>query len=43
MFLFEGKFPFDEMLSFYPFEDLDKALSEMKAGKIIKPVLMVDK
>lgn len=34
-----GRMPFDELLSFYRFEDFATALSDMKEGKIIKPVL----
>ncbi|KAK3386199.1 chaperonin 10-like protein [Podospora didyma] len=36
----QGKFPFDELLTFYKFEDLDRALDDMKEGKVIKPVLV---
>jgi len=35
----QGRFPFDKFLSYYPFEDLERALEDLKAGKIIKPVL----
>lgn len=35
----QGKFPFDSMLAFYPFEELEKALADVHAGRIIKPVL----
>ena len=35
-----GKFPFDSLLTFYDFEDLQKAIQDVKEGKIIKPVLV---
>jgi len=37
----QGKFPFDELLTFYPFADLHRAIEETKAGKIIKAVLVM--
>ncbi|WP_124981016.1 NAD(P)-dependent alcohol dehydrogenase [Nonlabens xiamenensis] len=38
--LFEqGRFPFDKLVSFYPFEDINKALHDMHDGKVIKPIL----
>ena len=36
----EGKFPFDELITYYPFDDLDRALEDMKSGKVIKAVLV---
>ena len=38
----DGKFPFDELLSFFPFGDVDEALRQTKEGKVIKPVLVID-
>src|SRR5262245_13101708 len=35
----QGRFPFDRLLSFYPFEQLNQAIFDRQAGKIIKPVL----
>ena len=34
-----GKFPFDRMLKFYKFSDINKAIADSKRGKTIKPVL----
>ena len=36
----EGKFPFDRLLTYYPWDDLERALDDMKAGKVIKAVLV---
>jgi aryl-alcohol dehydrogenase len=35
-----GKFPFDKLLTFYEFEELHRAIQEVKEGKVIKPVLV---
>lgn len=35
----QGKFPFDKLVTMYPFEELEQALEDMKAGKTIKPVI----
>lgn len=37
----EGKFPFDRLIDFYEFEDLEKALEDSKTGKTIKPVVVM--
>jgi aryl-alcohol dehydrogenase len=34
-----GKFPFDRMITFYPFEEINKAVEDMEKGLVIKPVL----
>jgi aryl-alcohol dehydrogenase len=36
----DGSFPFDQLLTQFKFEDLHKALDEMHAGKVIKPLLV---
>ncbi|GAB7362192.1 hypothetical protein MBLNU230_g2218t1 [Neophaeotheca triangularis] len=36
-----GVFPFEKMLAIYGFEELEKALEETHAGKVIKPVLVM--
>ena len=36
-----GKFPFDQMLTEFPFEDLHKALEETHRGNVIKPLLIL--
>ncbi len=38
----QGKFPFDKLISFYPFERINDAITDQLAGKIIKPVLRCD-
>ncbi len=35
----QGRFPFDRMITFYPFEEIAKAVEDMEKGKVIKPVL----
>jgi aryl-alcohol dehydrogenase len=34
-----GRFPFDRLVTFYPFEDIARALAGMADGRTIKPVL----
>jgi aryl-alcohol dehydrogenase len=34
-----GDFPFDELLSFYEFKDVNRAMEDMESGRVIKPVL----
>ena len=36
-----GKFPFDQLLTEFKFDELHKALDEMHQGKVIKPLLVV--
>ena len=38
----EGWFPFDRLLKFYKFREINKAISDSKRGKTIKPVLQID-
>ncbi|RDW65669.1 NAD(P)-dependent alcohol dehydrogenase [Aspergillus mulundensis] len=38
----EGKFPIDRIVKIYPATELDRALEDLKAGKVIKPVLSWD-
>jgi aryl-alcohol dehydrogenase len=35
----QGQFPFDRMITFYPFDEISKAVEDMEKGKVIKPVL----
>ncbi len=35
----EGKFPFDRMITYYSFGDIEKAVKDMEKGLVIKPVL----
>jgi aryl-alcohol dehydrogenase len=38
----QGRFPFDRLLTFYPFHDIARAFEDIEAGKVIKPVLMME-
>ncbi|MFD0862064.1 NAD(P)-dependent alcohol dehydrogenase [Sungkyunkwania multivorans] len=35
----QGRFPFDELVEYYAFEDINKAVTDMEDGKVIKPIL----
>jgi len=35
----QGRFPFDRLITFYPFDEIGKAVGDMEKGKVIKPVL----
>jgi aryl-alcohol dehydrogenase len=34
----DGRFPFDKMVTRYPFERIDQAIEDQAAGKVVKPV-----
>ena len=34
----DGRFPFDEMVTKYPFEKINQAIADQAAGKVVKPV-----
>lgn len=34
-----GNFPIDKLIKFYPFENINEAVSDMEIGKVIKPIL----
>ena len=38
----EGRFPFDKLIKFYPFEEINTAFKESHEGKCIKAVLTMD-
>jgi len=38
----QGRFPFDRMLSFYPFAEISQAFADAHSGKAIKPVLLME-
>ena len=38
----EGKFPVDRLIRHYPLANIEQAISDMKSGTTIKPVLMMD-
>lgn len=35
-----GDFPFDRMIEFYPFSDINRAVADANSGGVIKPVLL---
>ena len=35
----QGRFPFDELIKVYPFEDIQQAAEDAAAGTVVKPVL----
>jgi aryl-alcohol dehydrogenase len=35
----EGRFPFDKLITFYPFEQINQAVQDQHDGKIVKAVL----
>lgn len=38
----QGRFPFDRMLTFYPFSDIARAFADAHSGAAIKPVLLTE-
>ena len=38
-----GKFPFDRLVKFYDFDDINQAFADAKSGKTIKPILRITK
>nr|WP_255710048.1 zinc-binding dehydrogenase [Pontibacter harenae] len=39
----EGKFPFDKLVKYYDFEDINAAFEASKSGEILKPVVRIAK
>lgn len=37
-----GKFPFDRLISFYPWQEIEQAFADTRSGKAIKPVLLFE-
>jgi aryl-alcohol dehydrogenase len=35
----QGRLPFDRLITFYPFHDINQAAEDMEKGRVIKPVL----
>lgn len=35
----QGRLPYDRLIEFYPFEEINQAVADMEAGRVIKPVL----
>lgn len=38
----EGKFPFDKLVKFYKFNEINQAAADSSTGKTIKPILIID-
>lgn len=36
----KGLFPFDKLIEFYKFEEINKAVEDMNSGKVLKPVIL---
>ena len=34
-----GRLPFDKMIEYYPFDEINKAVEDVQSGKVIKAVL----
>ena len=37
----DGKFPFDKLVTFYPFDQINQAIHDSHAGTAIKPILRI--
>ena len=35
----QGRFPFDRLITIYPFDEINQAVKDMEMGRVIKPVL----
>ena len=35
----QGRFPFDRLITYYPFDDINQAVADMEEGRVVKPVL----
>lgn len=35
----QGRFPFDKLVTFYPFERINDAIADSEAGRVIKPIV----
>ncbi len=38
----EGRFPFDQLVKFYQFDDINQAAKDSTSGSVIKPILIMD-
>jgi aryl-alcohol dehydrogenase len=36
-----GLLPVDKIVSFFPFDEINRAIDEMESGAVIKPVLLM--
>ena len=37
----DGKFPFDQLIRYYPFDQINDAIEASESGKVVKPVLRI--
>ena len=37
----QGRFPFDKLVKFYEFDQINEAIAESEAGRTIKPILRI--
>ena len=35
----QGRFPFDQMISYYSFDEIATAVADLENGRVLKPVL----
>jgi aryl-alcohol dehydrogenase len=35
----QGRFPYEKLVTFYPFEEINRAVDDMESGRAIKPIL----
>ena len=40
--LMQGRFPFDRMVEFYPFDKINEAAADSEKGITLKPILIID-
>jgi aryl-alcohol dehydrogenase len=38
----QGRFPFDRLIRFYPFDRINEAAADSASGATLKPVLLID-
>ena len=38
----QGQFPFDKLITFYPFEDINQAIDDSESGKVLKSVVRMN-
>ena len=38
-FFMQGRFPFDRLTKFYPFDDIAQAFHDSDSGEVVKPIL----
>ena len=41
-FFRRGLLPVDKLVTFFPFDEINRAIDEMETGAVIKPVLLME-